>query len=51
MFARAGSGCSLAMGIITKTAVPALPDSILISPWNWRKRSRIPLIPTPERSD
>ena len=36
------------MGMLTITEVPEPFDSIFISPWKCRIRSRIPLIPTPE---
>lgn len=39
---------NLVTGTFTKMDVPAPEDSIFISPRNCRKRSRIPLIPTPK---
>jgi hypothetical protein len=42
---------SAGIGMLTITEVPGPFDSIFISPWNWRIRSRIPIIPTPEPRD
>ena len=41
----------LGVGISTCILVPELSDSILIVPDNWRVRSRMPRIPTPEPRD
>src|SRR6185369_13059170 len=38
-------------GMVTTTVVPEGPDSMFSVPLYWRKRSRMPLIPTPEPFD